>query len=140
MALQQNTAGKIGSIPVFLMPVSAGFPSPADDYIDKLLDLNEYLVRRPAATVYFRMSGNSMAAMGILDGDILIVDRAESAQNGSVVLAAINGEFLCRILDRDRRQLLTNDERHPALQITDDMDLVIEGVVMHSIRRYVRSR
>jgi DNA polymerase V len=75
-------------IPLFLAGVPAGFPSPADDYIDRHLDLHEHLIEHPAATFYVRASGTSMVQAGIHDGDLLIVDRAIEPRDGHVVIAA----------------------------------------------------
>ena len=73
--------------PLFLARISAGFPSPADDYVERALDLNAHLVRNPAATFMVRVSGDSMTGAGILDGDILVVDRSEEATPGRIVLS-----------------------------------------------------
>ena len=79
--------------PLLSFPVAAGFPSPADDYIEGRIDLNEHLIRHPAATFFVRVSGDSMTGAGIHDGDLLIVDRAAEVQNGCIVVARINDEF-----------------------------------------------
>ncbi|MCJ7602937.1 MAG: LexA family transcriptional regulator, partial [Desulfobulbaceae bacterium] len=77
--------------PLFLCGVSAGFPSPADDYIDRLLDLNDLLIKNPPATFFVKVAGDSMTGAGIYDGCILIVDRSIEATNGRIVIAAVNG-------------------------------------------------
>src|SRR5207245_2179055 len=76
----------------------AGFPSPADDHLEKTLSLNELLVRHPAATFMMRVEGDSMINAGIQDGDILIVDRALTAEHNSIVVALLNGEFMVKRL------------------------------------------
>ncbi len=124
--------------PLFLSRVVAGFPSPADDYIDKALDLNEYLIKHEAATFYCRVSGNSMKDLGIFDGDLLIVDRAVQPINGSVVVANIDGELTCKILDTKHKQLCSANADFPSFYIGDNNGLYIEGVVIHSIRSHVR--
>ena len=86
-------------VPLYLNKVQAGFPSPADDYMDKRLDLTEKLIKHPAATFYCRVSGSSMEGVGIFDGDLLIVDRAVTPQNGSVVVAVVDGDMACKLLD-----------------------------------------
>ena len=78
-------------LPLFASRVPAGFPSPADDYVDQRLDLNTHLVEHPAATFFTRVSGHSMRGAGIHDGDLLIVDRALEPQDGRIVIAAVNG-------------------------------------------------
>jgi len=75
-------------LPLYLTPVSAGFPSPAEDYLDRALDLNERLISNPAATFYVRASGDSMRDAGIQSGDILVVDRAVEPRPGKIVIAA----------------------------------------------------
>ena len=85
-------------IPLFLTGVPAGFPSPADDYIDCHLDLHEHLIEHPAATFYVRASGNSMVQAGIHDGDLLIVDRAVEPHDGHIVIAVVLGELTVKRL------------------------------------------
>ena len=79
--------------PLFLAPVSAGFPSPADDYIENQLDLNKHLIRHPAATFFVRVKGDSMIEAGIHSGDILIIDRSLEPTDKKVVIAIIDGEL-----------------------------------------------
>ena len=80
-------------IPFFNTAISAGFPSAADDFIDRKLDLNEYLIKHPAATYFVRVQGESMKDVGINTGDLLLVDRSLDIKSGSIVIAAIDGEF-----------------------------------------------
>jgi len=91
-------------IPLFAAGVPAGFPSPADDYIDRHLDLHEHLIEHPAATFYVRASGDSMVGAGIHDGDLLIVDRAVEPRDGHIVIAVVHGELTVKRLRRRRRQ------------------------------------
>ena len=126
------------TIPMFLSSVPAGFPSPADDYVDRKLDLNEYLIKHPAATYFFRVSGQSLEPIGVFDGDLLIVDRAEQPKHHSLVLAIVDGEYICRIVDLRNRQLLAPNSCAPAIPVSDGSDMTIEGVVTHSIRHHVR--
>src|SRR4030042_6039051 len=80
-------------LPLYISRIKAGFPSPADDYIEKELDLNEYLIKHPAATFFVRVEGNSMIDAGIHSGDILIVDKSLEAKNNKIVIAVVNGEL-----------------------------------------------
>jgi DNA polymerase V len=123
-------------IPSFITKVPAGFPSPADDYMDKKLDLNEHLIKHPAASFYCRVTGESMQGIGIFDGDLLIVDRAVKPLHGHVVLASIHGELTCKILDVHARCLLSSNENYPPIAIQDDADFSVEGVVIYSIRHH----
>lgn len=120
--------------PCFASRVPAGFPSPADDYMDKALDLNEYLIKNSAATFYCRVSGQSLTGIGIFDGDLLIVDRSLKPQQGSVVLAVIDGELTCKILDLNQQQLLSANKNYPPIPIREGSICEIEGVVINSIR------
>jgi DNA polymerase V len=120
-------------LPVFSSHVPAGFPSPADDYIEDRLDLNEHLVRHPDATFYARASGDSMLGVGIHDGALLIVDKAVTPKHGHVVIASVNGELTCKILDIRRQELRAANPLFKSVSITDELDMVIEGVVLHAI-------
>ncbi|KJS09252.1 MAG: hypothetical protein VR73_03220 [Gammaproteobacteria bacterium BRH_c0] len=122
--------------PIYLSRVPAGFPSPADDYVDKPLDLNELLIRHPSATFYCQVSGESMTGAGIFDGDILIVDCALRASHGDVVLATLDGEMTCKILDLHHQRLLAANRDYAPIPIREGCDFVIKGVVTSSIRRH----
>ena len=87
-------------LPLFSTRVPAGFPSPADDYIESRLDLNEFLIRHPSATFYMRVTGDSMTGAGIYPGDILIVDRAITPRHGNIIIAVLNGEMTVKRLIR----------------------------------------
>ncbi len=126
--------------PYFISRVPAGFPSPADDYMDKALDLNEHLIKHPAATFYCCVSGQSLEGIGIFDGDLLIVDRSLTPQHGDVVLAALDGELTCKILDLHHRQLLSSNKQYSPIPIGEGSSCEVEGVVINSIRYHrVRS-
>jgi len=125
-------------LPLYAHRVRAGFPSPADDFIDRSLDLNEFLVRRPSATFFAWAEGDSLRGIGIGPGDLLIVDRAAERRQGSVVVAALDGELTCKILDLRRQRLLSANDDFPPIDISGREDLVIEGVVTHSIRKHIR--
>lgn len=122
------------SLPLFSHSVRAGFPSPADDYLELPLDLNEHLIQHPAATYYVRAQGDSMIRLGIHDGDLLVVDRALQAGDGDVVIAALDGELTCKVLDLRLRRLLSGNDQFPPIPVGEDAELIIEGVVTHSIR------
>ncbi len=122
------------TVPLYLSSVPAGFPSPADDYLDRELDLLDLLVKHPAATFFCRVTGDSMVDAGIYDGDILIVDRAVKPVQGDVVVAAVAGELTCKHIDLHHRRLLPANAAYKPIDIPDGSDLVIEGVVVNSIR------
>ena len=122
------------SLPLFGHSVRAGFPSPADDYLEQALDLNEHVIQHPAATYYVRAQGESMMRVGIHDGDLLVVDRALEPVHGDIVIAALDGELTCKILDLKKRRLLSGNDVFPPIELGEDAELVIEGVITHSIR------
>ena len=122
------------SLPFFSHSVRAGFPSPADDYLEQALDLNEHVIQHPAATYYVRAQGDSMLELGIHDGDLLVVDRALEPVDGDIVIAALDGELTCKIIDMKRRRLLSGNDLFPPIELGEDAELIIEGVITHSIR------
>lgn len=122
-------------IPLYSSTVRAGFPSPADDYIECRLDLNHHLIKHPAATFFVRASGDSMVNAGIFSGDMLIVDKSLEATHGRIVIAAIDGELTVKRLScqNGRVTLLAENEAYPPIDITTEQALVIWGVVTHVI-------
>jgi DNA polymerase V len=120
-----------------LSPVSAGFPSPAEDYIDRKIDLNEQLIRNPASTFFVRVAGDSMRDAGVIDGDILIVDRAQEPKNKAIVIAAVNGELTVKRLKKSRSRLWLvpeNPDFSPT-EVTPEMQFEIWGVVTYVIHK-----
>ncbi|MDP2180723.1 LexA family protein [Methylicorpusculum sp.] len=119
------------SLPLFSGKVSAGFPSPADDYIEKTLDLNELLIQKPAATFFVRAEGESMLGAGIHPNDILVVDRSLEPVPGRIVICALNGELVVKRLKRQTGQWLLGSE-NPAYRdivLLEELEVVIWGVV-----------
>ncbi|HET6990229.1 MAG TPA: translesion error-prone DNA polymerase V autoproteolytic subunit [Bacteroidia bacterium] len=124
-------------IPLSESSVSAGFPSPAEDYVDKKLDLNEYLVKRPSSTFFVRVSGQSMTGAGIHDGDLLIVDRAASVADNKIVIGVVNGDFTVKRI-RKKGKLVFLQPENPSfkeIEITTGMDFAIWGVVVYVIHK-----
>ena len=125
-------------LPLYGSRLAAGFPSPADEYLEKTLDLNEYLVDKPAATFFVRAAGDSMIGAGIQPGDLLVVDRAKEPKNNSVVVALVNGEFTVKRFSKKGIKISLKAE-NPAfkpLEITSDMDFEVWGVVTHVIHSF----
>ena len=123
--------------PLYSCTVRAGFPSPADDYIESRLDLNSHLIKHQAATFFVIASGDSMINAGIHSGDLLIVDKSIQAAHGHIVIAAINGELTVKRLSRTNgcvRLMPENDDFSP-IDITEEQDLVIWGVVTYVIHQ-----
>jgi DNA polymerase V len=122
------------SLPMFSDSVQAGFPSPADDHIEQSLDLTEHVIQHPAATYFVRAQGESMLKYGIHSGDLLVVDRALTPMQGDIIIAAIEGELTCKVLDLLNQRLLSGNEAFPPIYLSEDSELIIEGVVTHSLR------
>lgn len=123
------------ALPLFSGKVAAGFPSPADDYVDKTLDLNELLVQKPAATFFVRAQGFSMINAGIHPNDILIVDRSIEPVPGKIVICALNGELTVKRLGRDNGQwkLMAENAEYPDIVLYEELELVFWGVVTNVI-------
>src|SRR3569623_80172 len=124
--------------PLFTSVVTAGFPSPAGDHLDRDLDLHELLVAHPAATYYVRLSGDSMEQAGLHDGDILVVDRSIEPTHGKIVIAVIDGELTCKRLFKqaDRVELHPENPAYPVIEIRPEREFLIWGVVTGSVRQF----
>ena len=122
---------------LFLSPVSAGFPSPADDFLEKNLDLNTHLIQHPSATFFVRVRGESMINGGIQSGDILIVDRSLETINNRIVIALVNGEFTVKRIRKTggKLWLVPENTRYRPMEITPDMEFEIWGVVTYTIHK-----
>jgi DNA polymerase V len=126
------------SFPFFLSRVPAGFPSPADDYLESELDLNELLIQHPAATFFVRLAGDSMVNAGLFDGDILVVDRAEEGSHGRIVVAVIDGEMTVKRLysQSGRVALRAENPAYKPIVFDEGRELTIWGVVIGSVRQF----
>ncbi len=124
-------------LPLFASRVPAGFPSPADDYAQGKLDLNDYLVEHEAATFYVRVQGHSMTGAGILDGDIIAVDRALEPRHGDIVLAVIDNELTVKELHLENGwvRLLPHNPDYPPIDFKTGQELTIWGVVKGVVRK-----
>ncbi|HIA85661.1 MAG TPA: translesion error-prone DNA polymerase V autoproteolytic subunit [Candidatus Marinimicrobia bacterium] len=124
-------------VPLYASAVSAGFPSPADDYLELSLDLNKYLIKHPAATFYVRVKGDSMINAGIHDGDLLIVDKSVEPENDDVVVCVINGEFTVKRLKKVNGEiyLIPENSHYQAVKISENMDFQVWGVVTYTIHQ-----
>ncbi|MEM9102303.1 MAG: translesion error-prone DNA polymerase V autoproteolytic subunit [Pseudomonadota bacterium] len=110
-----------------------GFPSAAEDFQAKGLNLNDYVVSKPAATVFARATGNAMIQVGIDDGDLLVIDRSLYPQQGNTVVVAIDGELVCRIYDKNKQQLVPGNPACAPTSFYESME--IEGVVTYVIKK-----
>ena len=124
-------------IPYFLNRVRVGWPSPADDYVERPIDLNEYLIKNPAATYFVRVSGDSMIDAYIGDGAILVVDRSVEPKHKSIAGAAINGSYACkRLLTKPKVCLASENSKYAPIFIKENEELEIAGVVIAAINTY----
>ena len=125
-------------LPLYSCGVSAGFPSPADDYVAQQLDLNELLIKNSVATFFVRVSGDSMTGVGINDNDILVVDRSLEPVHGKIVIAAINGELTLKRLVRTEHsyRLVAENPNYPPIEVTEDLTCVVWGVVTSVIHQF----
>ena len=126
-------------IPLLNDSVSAGFPSPADDYTEENIDLNEHLISNPFSTFFLRVKGDSMINAGIKNKDLIIVDKSLIAKPGNIVIAMIDGEFTIKRLSIKNDELYLKAENHnyPDFRFKNHIDVQIWGVVIYSIHSYL---
>lgn len=122
-------------LPFFHTKISAGFPSPAEEYSEKKLDLNEYLIKHPSATFFIKVSGDSMIGAGIHSGDLLIVDRSQEPANNKIVIAVLDGEFTVKRImkKKDKIFLIPENDNFKPIEIKSEMNCEVWGVVTHVI-------
>ena len=122
-------------LPLYSCKISAGFPSPADDHLEKMLDLNGYLIKHPVATFFVRVTGDSMINAGINDNDILIVDRSLKPSHGKIVIAVVDGQMTVKRLYKKSGKLILMPENKnfKPIEITENMSIEIWGVVVTAI-------
>jgi DNA polymerase V len=125
-------------LPLYLSRIKAGFPSPADDYLDKKMDLNEFLIEHPASTFFVKVKGDSMVNAGIHSGDILVVDRSAEPKNNKIVVAVVNGEFTVKRVQKRgvRLFLVAENPDFPPLEVSESAEFEIWGVVLHVIHSF----
>ena len=119
--------------------VSAGFPSPATDYMENKLDLNEHLIKHPAATFIVKANGISMIEAGISSGDLLIVDRSLSPRNDNIVIASILGDLTVKKLQKKNQSffLMSANKSYPSIEVKEEMECFIWGVVTYVIHKTI---
>ena len=125
-------------IPLLSDSISAGFPSPADDYTEENIDLNDHLISNPFSTFFLRVKGDSMINAGIHDKDLIIVDKSLTAKPGNIIIAMIDGEFTIKRLSIRNNELYLKAENHsyPDFKFKNHIDIQIWGVVIYSIHSY----
>ncbi|WP_042282617.1 MULTISPECIES: LexA family protein [Candidatus Protochlamydia] len=122
-------------LPFYQQTISAGFPSPAENEMADRIDLNALLIKHPSATFFLKVSGSSMINAGIHHQDILVVDRSLPAVDGKVVIASVDGELTVKRLKIafKKVQLVAENDQYPSIEISEEMNLHIWGVVTHVI-------
>lgn len=133
----QAVVGPEQPVPYFNTSIPAGFPSPADDYIERHLDLNDFMVKHPSATFFVRVEGESMRDAGILSGDMLVVDRSLTPSHGRIVVAVVDGEFTVKriLIENDEVYLSPENEAFTPIKINPDSQFQIWGVVTYVIHK-----
>jgi DNA polymerase V len=128
-----NTKGY--KLPLYASKVQAGFPSPADDFMEGKLDLNKHLVKHPTATFFVRVSGDSMIDAGIHPDDILVVDRSLEPKHGKIVIAALDGELTVKRLHKtsSKTYLMPENKRYSPIEVTEESEMSTWGVVTNVI-------
>jgi DNA polymerase V len=118
--------------------ISAGFPSPAEDFLDASIDLNKELIKNPSATFYGKVRGNSMKDLGIHDGDLLVIDKSLEPQNGKIAICFIDGEFTIKTikLEKDCIWLLPANADYKPIKVTKDNDFLVWGIVINVIKYF----
>ena len=126
---------EIMAVPLFSDLVPCGFPSPAADYVEQRIDLNELLASHPSSTYFVKAAGDSMIEAGISDGDLLVVDSARTADHGDIVIAAVEGEFTVKRLQlRPTVQLIPMNSAYSPIMVGSEDILDVFGVVTFIVK------
>lgn len=125
-------------LPLFETGISAGFPSPADDYIEDRIDLNAELIRNPSSTFFGRVNGDSMINAGIGDGDLIVIDKSIEPKDNSIVVCVIDGEFTVKRFQKINGEifLMPENEKYKAIKITNENDFRVWGTVTYTIKKH----
>ena len=117
--------------------IHAGFPSPAEDYTEPVLDLNRYVIKNPASTFYARISGDSMVGVGIQDGDIVVIDKSLEPDNEQIAVCFIDGEFTLKRIhtENGRLFLMPHNPNFPSIEITEENNFQVWGIVTYIIKK-----
>ena len=123
-------------LPFAQQGISAGFPSPADDFLDLSIDLNKELIKHPYATFYGRVSGDSMIGAGLDDGDLLVIDKSLEPRDGKIAVCFVDGEFTVKRIkiEADAIWLMPENNKYKPLKVTEDNEFVIWGMVTSVIK------
>jgi DNA polymerase V len=141
--LRSSSSKNEKNISFFSSRPAAGFPAPGDDQVEKILDINDLLVKNPASTFFVRVEGDSMIGAGIFSGDVLVIDRSKEAVDGSIVVAAVNGELVVKRLKIEQSKgwhplltLVSENENYEPIRVGDGEECFVWGVVVGSVRQF----
>ena len=125
-------------LPLFDRGISAGFPSPADDFIEISIDLNNHLIKHKDSTFFAKVKGHSMKDAGIFDGDLLVIDKSLQPQDGKIAICQIDGEFTVKRIKIEKNivWLVAENEDYKPIKVTEENELMIWGIVLHSIKTF----
>ena len=125
-------------LPFVDVGISAGFPSPADDFLELTIDLNKHLIKHKDSTFFAKVKGHSMKNAGIFDGDLLIIDKSLEPQDGKIAICQIDGDFTVKRIkkENDVVWLIAENEDYKPIKVTEENELMIWGIVIHSIKTF----
>ena len=125
-------------LPFVDVGISAGFPSPADDFLELTIDLNKHLIKHKDSTFFAKVKGHSMKNAGIFDGDLLIIDKSLAPQDGKIAICQIDGEFTVKRIKIENEVvwLIAENEDYKPIKVTEENELMIWGIVIHSIKTF----
>jgi DNA polymerase V len=125
-------------LPLFDTGISAGFPSPADDFIELSIDLNKHIIKHKDTTFFAKVKGHSMKNVGIFDGDLLVIDKSLEPQDGRIAICQIDGEFTIKRIKKEENifWLIAENEDYKPIKVTPENDFVIWGIVINSIKYF----
>lgn len=146
--IQQNSEAQLDMFPVSVATklklhlvdggISAGFPSPAQDFVDLSIDLNKELVKHPSATFFGRVKGESMKDLGINNGDLVIIDKSLEPKNGSIAVCYLDGEFTMKTIRKEQGccWLVPANDAYKPIKVTEENDFLIWGIVVHLVKSF----
>lgn len=139
VTLMGGVGGNRKPIPLYMSRPQAGFPAPGDDQIERVLDINDLVVKHPASTFFVRVEGDSMEGAGIFGGDVLVVDRSLELKDGCIVVAAVFGEMVVKRLKSkgDNHILASENANYEPIVVTGNDDCFVWGVVVGSVRSFL---
>jgi DNA polymerase V len=131
-------AGNALELPIVKEGISAGFPSPALDFMEMTIDLNRHIIKHPSSTFYGRVKGQSMKDAGIHDGDLLVIDKSLEPVNQKIAVCYIDGEFTLKRIKISKKEcwLMPENDQYQPIKVTEENDFLIWGMVTHVIKAF----